>query len=382
MDIDVLVFIQRRPNGRYLLTVPAQPVVSVIGPTLTECKEEATLALIQRLEDMEPDEVEALAARSGHALTRRSFEVRPKRGDGRRRREPYTLAVSLVLTPGDDRIMVQAPRLREPDTRRPLTFFVRNRDELAAVAQAEIAEYFADVPLAALPDYQAARHEDIDTLGVSFKPKSPVRSATEKVEASASHFWALRASGINLTAQAKEGQLGRAYRREAIVEQVLSILAAAQRPSLILTGPAGAGKTAIVHEVARRIQRKECPEALHDRQLWGVTGASLLAGMAFIGQWQEKLTDLVRDVRKHRHILFVEDVAGLADAGRWSKSDENMAQFLKPYIQSGDVVILGESTPERLRYSDRLTPGFVSQFRSVAVDPPGVADTMRKQTRL
>ncbi len=376
MDIDVLVFIQRRPNGRYLLTVPAQPDVSVIGPTLTECKEEATLALIQRLEDMEPDEVEALAARSGHALTRRSFEVRPKRGDGRRRREPYTLAVSLVLTPGDDRIMVQAPRLREPDTRRPLTFFVRNRDELDAVAQAEVAEYFADVPLEALPDYQAARHEDIDTLGVSFKPKSPVRSAAEKVEASASHFWALRASGINLTAQAKEGQLGRAYRREAIVEQVLSILAAAQRPSLILTGPAGAGKTAIVHEVARRIQRKECPEALHDRQLWGVTGASLLAGMAFIGQWQEKLTDLVRDVRKHRHILFVEDVAGLADAGRWSKSDENMAQFLKPYIQSGDVVILGESTPERLRYSDRLTPGFVSQFRSVAVDPPGVDDTL------
>ncbi len=374
MNIDVLIFIQRRANGRYLVTVPAQPDVSVIGPTLQECKDEATLALIQRLEDMAPEAVEDLAARPGHELMRVTVQLRPKRGDGRRRREPFALQVSLVVTPGADELMVQAPRLRESGSQRPLTFFARSRDELPVVAQAEISEYFADEPMETLADRQGGRHEAIDTLTVAFKPKSPVRSATEQAEASS--FWALRASGVDLTAQAKEGQLGRTYRRDAIVEQVLSILAGAHRPSLILIGPSGAGKTAIVHEVARRIQRKACPEALRDRRLWSVTASSLLAGMAYIGQWQEKLTDLVRDVRKHGHILFVEDIAGLADAGRWAKSDENMAQFLKPYLQSGDVVVVGESTPERLRYTDRLTPGFVSQFRSVPVEPPGTDDTL------
>ena len=64
------------------------------------------------------------------------------------------------------------------------------------------------------------------------------------------------------------------------------------------------------------------------------------------------------------------------DAGRWSKSDENMADFLKPYIQTGDVVVIGESTPERLRYTERLTPSFLAQFRTQKVDPTSDADTL------
>ncbi len=352
------------------------PGISAFGPTLEECKGEVTLALIQRLEHMDPGHVDNVAAKPQQSLRHVTVELHPKRSDGRKRRNSFSLNTSLLVTPLDGQIRVQAPRLAQSDSHLPLGFYVRNVEELADVAQIEIAEFFSGAPLEVLENFQGSRYETIDTLAIEFKPRSPIRSSEENQEMDNIDFWALRASGVNMTAQSKEGQLGRAYRREETVNEVLQILSGDNRNSLILVGDSGVGKTAIVHEVARRIQRKECPEVLQDRQLWSVTGASLLAGMSFIGQWQEKLTNLVHEVRKHRHILFVEDVAGLADAGRWSKSDENMASFLKPYIQTGDVVIIGESTPERLRYTDRLTPGFLSQFRTVPVEQAGVSDTL------
>ncbi len=376
MDLHVTIFVRRHQNQTYTVTVPSLPGISAFGPTLEECKSEVALALIQRLEEIDPARVNELAATPGTWLQMIAVELHPKRADGRRRRNSFLLHINLLLTPVDDQLMVQAVRLKVPPYEYPLTFYVRQVDDLNEVAQAEIAEYFADAPLEAMQGFQGSRYEVIETIHVTFKPKSPILSEQEQQDHQDRDFWALRASGVNLTAQAKEKQLGRAYRRDQTVEEVLQILSGETRPSLILLGDSGVGKTAIVHEVARRIQRKECPDVLLDRELWSVTGASLMAGMSFIGQWQEKLTNLVHEVRKKRHILFVEDVAGLADAGRWSKSDENMASFLKPYVQTGDVVIIGESTPQRLRYTDRLTPGFLSQFRTVPVEQPSVSDTL------
>lgn len=53
-----------------------------------------------------------------------------------------------------------------------------------------------------------------------------------------------------------------------------------------------------------------------------------------------------------------------------------MVAFLKPHIQTGDVVVIGESTPERLRYTERLTPSFLAQFRTQKVGPTSDADTL------
>ncbi|MEZ4769320.1 MAG: AAA family ATPase [Caldilineales bacterium] len=376
MEIAITIFVRRHQNQTYTVTVPSAPGITAFGPTLEECKGEITLALMQRLADMDPAHVNDLAATPGTQLFKTQVELFPRYPDGRRRRNSFHLLVSLILIPADGQFMVQAPLLTMQPYNQPLVFFSRPEDDLEELAKAEISEYFGGAPLEVLQNFQGMRYENIETLTVEFTPKSPIQSDKDRKEMEEADFWALRSSGVNLTAQAKEKQLGRAYRREPVVEEVLRILAGDSRPSLILLGDSGVGKTAIVHEVARRIQRKECPETLHDRELWSVTGSSLLAGMQFIGQWQEKLTNLVHEVRKKRHILFVEDIAGLADAGRWSKSDENMASFLKPYIQTGDVVIIGESTPHRLRYTDRLTPGFVSQFRTVPVEATSTSDTL------
>ncbi len=370
MKLPIRLFVQKHENRTYTVTVPAIPGMTAYGPTLEEVKQELAEALAKRLGEIPPEFIPTLAAQPNDGFAKITVDLWPSDHQGRRRRGSFKLTASLLITPQDDgQVLVSVPRLTNPS----LVFFVPSLETLGEIAQVELAQYFSGAPLEILIQYQAARHESIDVIEVEFTPRSPVQEVKALQE---QEFWALRASGVNLTAQAAEGQLSRAYRRDKEVEEVLATLAGDARASLILVGPPGAGKTAVVHEVARRIRRKECPEALHDRELWSVTGASLIAGMQFIGQWQDKLNNVVHEVRKKRHILFIEDVAGLADAGRWSKSDENMADFLKPYIQTGDVVVIGESTPERLRYTERLTPSFLAQFRTQKVDPTSDADTL------
>lgn len=376
MKLTVRLFIQKHQNRTYTVIAPVFYGVSAYGPTLEECKQEIAEALAKRLGEMEPEALQYVALRPNQTLEKVTVELRPTDRHGKRRRDVLKLTLSLMLTPEEDgQILVSAPRLRHP----PLSFYINNREELQEVAQLELAQYFHGESLETLLMYQSSRQEFLDTLEVDFKPKQ-ARDRVEEEEEEG--FWALRQSGTNLTAQAAEGQLRRAFRREPQVEAVLAAIAGERRPGILLVGPSGVGKTAIVHEVARRIRRKECAESLHDRQVWAVTGESLIAGCSYIGQWQEKLSDLVREVRKKRHILFVEDIATLAEAGRWSKSDENMADFLKPHVQTGDVVIIGACTSERLRRAEQLAPGFVAQFRTLEVLPPNEADTLSILTAL
>jgi ATP-dependent Clp protease ATP-binding subunit ClpC len=370
MKLTVRLFIQKHENRTYTVTVPIFPGISAYGPTLEECKQEIAEALAKRLSELDAETLHLFALKPNQALEKISVELRPTDRHGKRRRESLKLTVSMLLTSEEDgQILVSAPRLRYP----PLSFYIARSEELHEVAQLELAQYFHGDPFETLLSYQAARHESLDTLEIDFKPKKATDKQDEEEDES---FWALKQSGVNLTAQAAEGQLRRAFRREPMVEQVLSAIAGERRPSILLVGQSGVGKTAIVHEIARRIRRKECPEALHDRQLWSVTGNSLIAGCSYIGQWEEKLNNIVREIRKKRHILFMEDIAALAEAGRWSKSDDNMADFLKPFVQSGDVVIIGETSPERLRRAEQLTPGFVAQLRTLEIAATNEADTL------
>lgn len=370
MKFAVRLFIQKHDSRSYTVTIPNFPGIAAYGPTLEECKQEIAEALERSLAELEPEALHRYALRPNQRLEPIAVELRPTDRHGKRRRSPVTIQLSLLVTPEEDgQILVSAPALRAP----PLSFYVNQEEELRSVAQLELAQYFYGESFEEAIAHHKARHESLDVLEVSFTPR---RAAERQDDAEQERFWALKASGVSLTAQVAEGQLRRAYRREREVEAVLSALSSAQRPSVLLVGPSGAGKSAIAHEVARRIARNECPESLQGRQVWSVTAEALLAGCQFIGQWEEKLNDLVREARKRRHILVIPDVAALADAGRHLKSDTNMADFLKPFVQSGDLLLIGESTPERLRRAEQQTPGFIAQLRSIPVNPTGEADTL------
>jgi ATP-dependent Clp protease ATP-binding subunit ClpA len=153
----------------------------------------------------------------------------------------------------------------------------------------------------------------------------------------------LRDFGADLTTEAEEGRLARAYGVDGICEELEKVLLRGQTRAAVLLGEAGVGKTAIVQELTHRIRK----------QGWRVLRFSpveLLAGTKYLGEWQTKLNDMVRAVKAPRKvILYCPNLQELSDAGRTSVSDINMATALAPRVEAGEIAILGESTSEAFR---------------------------------
>ncbi len=369
------LYVQKHHNRAYTVIPLPFYDLAAYGINLDEIRSNLSEALKERIRETAPQHLHNLAFDSSLALRKVHVEVRPvDRRTHKKRREKVRLLFSVLVRKDEEgQLVVTVPKLGYP----PLTFYVYTWDELQETAATELAAWLDGLALEQLLEYQHARSETLETLEVEVPLRKPKEAAVERTLAQEEQrFWALREVGINLTAQAAEGRFRKTYRRDEMVEAVLQTLASARSNSVLITGPGEVGKTAVMREVVRRIRRKACDPALHDREVWMLTPDRLIAGAQYIGTWEERLKDIVSECREKQHILFVEDLPGLIETGRWSKSDQNVAMALKPHIEAGEVVLLGEASEDRLRMGEGLAPGFINLFRLVRLESMSEEETL------
>src|SRR4051812_26683229 len=110
--------------------------------------------------------------------------------------------------------------------------------------------------------------------------------------------------GIDITAQARRGDLEPVRCREAEVARVIDILLRQGKNNAALVGKAGVGKTAIVEGLAQRIASGNVPPALKDARVLGLDHVSMLAGTSFRGQYEERLRRVGPALQTRRKFLF------------------------------------------------------------------------------
>ncbi len=157
-----------------------------------------------------------------------------------------------------------------------------------------------------------------------------------------------------------------AFGRERELKQLEHHLTSPGKNSFILVGPSGCGKTAILRELFRRLaRRREAPWLILE-----TSAGYLLAGCSVIGTLEAKLRDLVVACPHARRVaVFFTDVFALPDAGKTSKDDMNIADFLTPYVESGELVLIGECTPEQFRRGIEPNPTFKKLFTVFQLRP-------------
>lgn len=161
----------------------------------------------------------------------------------------------------------------------------------------------------------------------------------------------------------------RAYGRERQVNQLAQMLIR-ERANVLLVGEVGVGKTSILVDAVREVEResraraKEAPNdgAKRISRFWTSSAARLIAGMKYLGQWEARCERVIEDLSRIEGVIAFEDLLELVRTGGES-SNTSIASFLLPFIERGELRVVSETTPEGLDACRRLLPGFADAFR-------------------
>src|SRR5213594_698827 len=175
--------------------------------------------------------------------------------------------------------------------------------------------------------------------------------------------------GVDLTAQARRGDLEPVRCRDAEIARVVDILLRHNKNNPALIGKAGVGKTAIVEGLAQRIAAADVPPALKDAHVVALDHVALLAGTAFRGQYEERIRRLVRALAGDPDlILFVDELHNLIGQGTAVGAAMDAANMLKPALVKGDIRVIGATTGEEYTKWVRGDPALERRFQPVTVE--------------
>ncbi|MBD2427375.1 ATP-dependent Clp protease ATP-binding subunit [Phormidium sp. FACHB-1136] len=182
--------------------------------------------------------------------------------------------------------------------------------------------------------------------------------------------------GNDLTALAAQGKIDPVVGRAKEIERVVQILGRRTKNNPILVGEPGVGKTAIAEGLAQRIVNQDVPEALLTKRVISLDMGSMVAGTRFRGDFEERLTQLVEEVRQDPDVvLVIDEIHTLIGAGSL-EGGMDAANLLKPALARGEMQCIGATTLDEFRKYIERDAALERRFQPVTVSPPSVPETI------
>ncbi|MFN3201235.1 MAG: AAA family ATPase [Bradymonadia bacterium] len=404
MQFSVQLLVHEHPNGCFTLQVVGEPELCVYTPDIDAGREELALMLTDRLERTHPGRLwryvtptdlqllpvelpEALPIHGADDLEHHTTRVSVLTSRDRRYLQLWAIRWGTrqwvprakikegeeVLQAAVEDMMKSTLSHATPSERLDLRWLGEERLELLEL-EVEVASPMAFtgklcgaamLPAPAPPDEDKDEEdEDKDPDAPKGKKKRPPTPTFKRI-------------GVNLSRQAKDGHLEQAHGRTDEVEDLFRRLTAAGGTSVVVVGPSGVGKTAVLNALVQRIVRKKTPAKIRTRPVWFVDASRLIAGEGGFGGWQQQCLDILQECSDAEVIWYVGDPLALLDAGRSAHSDQNVALMLKPHLAGGRITLVGECTPQSWTKLELRDAGFARMFSPWQLEEPEPAAARR-----
>lgn len=165
--------------------------------------------------------------------------------------------------------------------------------------------------------------------------------------------------------------------REREITAVLETLCRKLKNNPLLIGKPGVGKTALVIAVARRLCDGNVPLRLRGKRVLEVSRLRLLADAKFSGDIEERLKELLEEVRSAGDvILFFDEIHTLLSAGGAGGTGD-IANLLKSSLSKGEITCIGATTiAEYYKYIAR-DEALARRFSTITIEEPSREETCR-----
>jgi len=141
--------------------------------------------------------------------------------------------------------------------------------------------------------------------------------------------------------------------------------------STFIIGTSGSGKTSLVKKLAAAIKERKNP-ILKDKMLIKLDTLALTSDTDLAGTFEAKLKSVI-DFCRSSHgkvVLFIDEIHVLYGLGRTRNSSSDAINFLKPYLENGEIVIIGATTPLEFQNYLALDEAFCGRFKRLVLNAP------------
>ncbi|MFJ8941960.1 ATP-dependent Clp protease ATP-binding subunit [Streptomyces sp. NPDC102395] len=184
--------------------------------------------------------------------------------------------------------------------------------------------------------------------------------------------------GRDLTELAREGRVDPVIGRDEEIEQTIEVLSRRGKNNPVLIGDAGVGKTAVVEGLAQRIADGDVPDVLGGRRVVALDLPGVVAGTRYRGDFEERLNNIVGEIRAHSDqlIVFIDELHTVVGAGGGGEGGSmDAGNILKPALARGELHVVGATTLEEYRRIEK-DAALARRFQPILVPEPSVADAI------
>jgi ATP-dependent Clp protease ATP-binding subunit ClpC len=372
----VHLLLAEQPDGRCLVHPVVAPALASYGEEENAIAEQ-TLFLRVLLSRAPPGDISRLSLPDGARLHEVGV-VLPRDDLPRRLQSNVKVAFTCVIIPARPATLATTKRAGDHWVIVPRvghTFYVERDEPLDDAIRSEIRRLIASQEVTPWELYGLfpARAHRLAALDIALDDKPRVGAGpgaslrkilTEKaLRARAASVLAIVATPLHVTERyAAPPPL---IAREAELAQLKALLEGPERLGVLLLGPEHAGKTALVRTFL----------ATSGSLVYATSGAQLVAGMSGLGEWQERIREVMEAIQTLNAILYFEDLEDLL-IERSESGGIDFAGGMRPWIDEGKVRILGELRPFRLDTLEGRHTGFFSSLSRLRVEPLSSANTL------